>query len=537
MKRVVWWFSVASMVCSVPTVGMWHRLRGKPTRRLASVAVALAVLACVAAVPAWGSARDGSRTPQIVGGMTAGAGTWPWMAYVINSLPGGTMQELCSGTVIAPNVVLTAAHCVADTTTGITYPAAEFTVITGSADWSDTTARQVSGVSRVVVYPNVEWYTNPNGGTHADGDIALLQLSTPTSAPAMPLASDPADSALYDAGTGAAVAGWGLTDPADTVTPTVLQWGDTVVQSTAWCVQQAADVGAVFDSFDQTCTINAPSDDVSTCNGDSGGPLVVVAPDGSSLIELAVTSWDENCSTQNADFFTRVDVLAWWINEWVAALAPPAITTQAASSVTATSAQLNGQLNPNSSATTYQFQYGTSTAYGQSTFESTTNGDTIMPVDASLTGLAAATTYHFRLVGANANGTSDGADQTFTTAGPLTGRYRGQTTQRWPIVLRVAAGGRAMSALTFSFEMKCTRRPLPSYSVTPLSTSNPTWKLNDAAGLGFSDTSYDTDGTRYRVSGTFTTTGAASGMLTATRKTRRNGSCSTGTVHWHAIRS
>lgn len=153
------------------------------------------------------------------------------------------------------------------------------------------------------------------------------------------------------------------------------------------------------------------------------------------------------------------------------------------------------------------------------------------------TGVVPATTYHFRLVGTSANGTSDGADQTFTTFGPLAGRYSGQTSQRWPIVLRIAAGGRALSALTFSFLLKCTRRPAPTYIFSPLSTANPPWSLNTAGGLGFNHTFSDSSGIRYRVVATFTTAGAASGTLSATWNTGHYGSCATGTVRWHATRS
>ena len=42
----------------------------------------------------------------------------------------------------------------------------------------------------------------------------------------------------------------------------------------------------------------------------------------------------------------------------------PVVTTSAASGVTCTAATLNGTVNPEGAATTYQFQYGTSTSYG-----------------------------------------------------------------------------------------------------------------------------------------------------------------------------
>jgi len=101
----------------------------------------------------------------------------------------------------------------------------------------------------------------------------------------------------------------------------------------------------------------------------------------------------------------------------------PGAVTLPATAVTGGSATLNGLLNPNGYPATAAFQWGTSTAYGQSTTPApfgTTPGtaNDYANVAATLTGLLPVTTYHFRLRGANASGSSPGADQTFTTIGP-----------------------------------------------------------------------------------------------------------------------
>jgi hypothetical protein len=98
----------------------------------------------------------------------------------------------------------------------------------------------------------------------------------------------------------------------------------------------------------------------------------------------------------------------------------PIVATGAASAITATSATVNGSVNPVNQPTTYHFEYGSSTGYG-----STTAGQTISPADdashpvsAGLSGLTPGATYHYRLVAVNATGTTAGSDQTFTaTAG------------------------------------------------------------------------------------------------------------------------
>ncbi len=100
--------------------------------------------------------------------------------------------------------------------------------------------------------------------------------------------------------------------------------------------------------------------------------------------------------------------------------AAPTATTGSAGSITTTSATVNGKVNPGSQETTYRFEYGTTTAYGQASAEPSVSGSTDQAVSASLTGLTPGTTYHYRLVATNASGTSVGADATFTTAARVT---------------------------------------------------------------------------------------------------------------------
>jgi hypothetical protein len=101
---------------------------------------------------------------------------------------------------------------------------------------------------------------------------------------------------------------------------------------------------------------------------------------------------------------------------------PP--VTGAADSLTETSANLNGSVDPNGTATTYHFDYGTSAGYGLVTPELDAGAGTD-PVDvkAAITGLTRNTTYHYRLVASNS--TVPGADRTFRTAtGPVPPRVK-----------------------------------------------------------------------------------------------------------------
>lgn len=85
-------------------------------------------------------------------------------------------------------------------------------------------------------------------------------------------------------------------------------------------------------------------------------------------------------------------------------------------------ATLNATVNPQRSATSYWFQYGSSTAYGAQT-PTASAGSGTQPTDVSsaVSGLSPLSEYHYRVVASNCNGcqagTAYGADQPFTTGG------------------------------------------------------------------------------------------------------------------------
>jgi hypothetical protein len=93
----------------------------------------------------------------------------------------------------------------------------------------------------------------------------------------------------------------------------------------------------------------------------------------------------------------------------------PTVTTGGAASVAQQTARLVGTVDPNGAQTTYQFQYGTTTAYGLATAENSVTGDGRRTVTMDIAGLAPATTYHYRLIARNVHGLVKGADRTFKT--------------------------------------------------------------------------------------------------------------------------
>jgi len=95
----------------------------------------------------------------------------------------------------------------------------------------------------------------------------------------------------------------------------------------------------------------------------------------------------------------------------------PTVASQAASSITGTSATFNGTVNGNGYSTAVSFDYGMDTSYGASVPGAPTpvSGSNGTPVSAIVTGLTPATVYHIRVDGSSSAGISYGADQTFTT--------------------------------------------------------------------------------------------------------------------------
>ena len=136
-------------------------------------------------------------------------------------------------------------------------------------------------------------------------------------------------------------------------------------------------------------------------------PEAVNLPSGSSY-KWQVLVWDTAVNNLNLSSLRTFTVSA----------SAPMVTTDPASSMTTTSATLNGKVNPNGASMTYYFEYGPTTDYGASTpVESLGSGASDVSVSATITDLISCTTYHYRIVGTNYSGTSYGDDVIFGVSG------------------------------------------------------------------------------------------------------------------------
>jgi secreted trypsin-like serine protease len=245
---------------------------------------------------------------SIIGGTPVQEGELPSLAYIVD-LQGRFVYQ-CTGTVVAPSLILTAAHCVEDMKTGVVSPPSGYRVVIGAVD-PMMPGRPVSTVSGVIVYPGLVRRVD-------EGDAALLALSTPTTAPAIALAT-PSDAGRLRAGSPAVLAGWGITSFEQRLPTEVLRSAGTVVQGGRWCASNAPP----FYAKREICTITPPSYATGACAGDSGGPLLASRPDGESVeIGIAIHVY-ARCSPRRPSVYTSVGAISSWARTWIDAYRIP----------------------------------------------------------------------------------------------------------------------------------------------------------------------------------------------------------------------
>jgi CSLREA domain-containing protein len=153
---------------------------------------------------------------------------------------------------------------------------------------------------------------------------------------------------------------------------------------------------------------------------DNGGPTMTYAIGPGSPAFDAVPSTGAGCADIDQRGVTRPRGAACDIGAFE--FARPEVSTGDATAVGAAGATLNGQVVPNGHATSYYFEYGTTTAYDTFTPPRPAgHGVSPVPVSEGVTGLQPETTYHYRLVMVSAGGDATGGDRTVTTTAGLGG--------------------------------------------------------------------------------------------------------------------
>ncbi|MGI8605291.1 MAG: S1 family peptidase [Verrucomicrobiales bacterium] len=243
----------------------------------------------------------GLHSSKIRGGQEAQRGAWPWMAALVNRTATDLYNDhSCAGVLIAPYWVVTAAHCVYGESS------ATLDVVIGVHNLQTDTTYQRRHIREIIRHPDFSETT----GFGSDIALLLLEQPVPTVSP-LEIIDDPA---LALPGVMATILGWGATDGAGNVYPSVLQTAQVPIVSL-----EVANAPEVHDGTLTATMLPAgfAQGGVDACAGDSGGPLLVRDVDGQRWMLAGVTSFgkaDAFCGApNNYGVYTRVSSFRSWL--------------------------------------------------------------------------------------------------------------------------------------------------------------------------------------------------------------------------------
>ena len=258
---------------------------------------------------------------RIVGGRPVAPARAPWQVALVSSNASAARDDayadqFCAGALIASQWVLTAAHCMFEST-GRALAPADLEAMVGVGVLSEASSADRIGVERIEVHP--DWV----GGRSLDGDIALLRLSetvtpdgTSVEFAAVPVASS--GGAWPERGQELLVAGWGcrsaLANGADCPPGGDGYYADALhaVEVADLTGPSSRDCGRAGD-FDPATMICAGvlTGGIDSCIGDSGGALI---DERRSPVVAGIVSFGEGCALAGyPGIYTRVTAYADWI--------------------------------------------------------------------------------------------------------------------------------------------------------------------------------------------------------------------------------
>ena len=225
----------------------------------------LAALAVWLCVPAPAAAGEDVRASIVRGHAPTGA--YHFMAYLetFNAPPasGGIPTTACGGVLIAPDRVLTAAHCVAEGMTGrVPVTPDRVRLAFGRPDTRGLPLTEWAAVASVAMHPRFR----VRAPAYDRYDVAVLRLAAP--APVAPTRlARPSNRRLWRLGRWSRVLGYGLTSPS---VPT--SYG--VLYETELAVRRGRQCGNSRQVHAETVICSAGRGRRGTCQGDSGSPLL-----------------------------------------------------------------------------------------------------------------------------------------------------------------------------------------------------------------------------------------------------------------------
>jgi trypsin len=252
----------------------------------------------------------------IVAGTDVPAGQYTNVAEIVIAQALG-----CSGTLIAPDYVMTAGHCGSLTggTVGVAqpiaaFPAAAYDVYLGSNKSGQGTKYAVSDL-----------VVEPDYLLHDGYDITLLHLAKPVTGIAPTPLAGPSDRSIWEPGDVQTIVGWGTTSSGGSA-PDTLQVAQVPIVSDAACEKAYGPDSLTitgFHGFESTSQVCAGDGVHDTCQGDSGGPMFATGTTG-ALRLTGATSYGSGCADPNfPGVYARVADSA--LRTWVGSVVPAAL--------------------------------------------------------------------------------------------------------------------------------------------------------------------------------------------------------------------
>jgi secreted trypsin-like serine protease len=269
---------------------------------------------------------------MIVNGKEAPEGKYPYQVRLYSSTE--DQYGFCGGSLIAPQWVLTASHCVTkgDLNSGPTTQTDPGDIVVGYGSNDRTETKRIQAEK---IFARPEFLEKGLSGKH---DVALIKLAEPIpNAPTVTLADPATDKSIAGAGAKVTVTGWGaLWSPFDkdvaALMPDLGQQKEMSDKINFPLKLREVEIEAMDND---TCNAAFAGDKLSvapteicamyqgttkaSCQGDSGGPLVVATPNAPhGFTQVGVVSWGTICgNTITPSVFARVSAFDDWIKDTI----------------------------------------------------------------------------------------------------------------------------------------------------------------------------------------------------------------------------